>query len=92
MLKKVLMVAVMSAVTASAYAVDRSLVKDSIPLKDGTTVYIFKDGKMGMENQYGKPVSMKPGHVMETVDGRKVIMVGNELMRVETLRGIPGAQ
>ena len=47
---------------------------------------------MGMENQYGKPVSMKPGHVMETVDGRKVIMVGNELMRVETLRGIPGAQ
>ncbi|MBK8318440.1 MAG: CopK family periplasmic copper-binding protein [Betaproteobacteria bacterium] len=25
----------------------------SIELKDGSTVYIFKDGKMGMEDKYG---------------------------------------
>ncbi|MFA6312287.1 MAG: periplasmic Cu(I)/Cu(II)-binding protein CopK [Sterolibacterium sp.] len=85
MLKKLLMVVAMSAVTASAFAVDMSQVAKSIELKDGTTVYIFKDGKMGMEDKYGRSTYMESGHVMETKDGKKIIMNGNEVWRVEEL-------
>jgi predicted dithiol-disulfide oxidoreductase (DUF899 family) len=79
------MVVAMSAVTASAFAVDMSQVAKSIELKDGTTVYIFKDGKMGMEDKYGRSTYMESGHVMETKDGKKIIMNGNEVWRVEEL-------
>ena len=85
MLKKLLMVAALSAVTASAFAVDMSRIEKSIPLKDGSTVYIFKDGKMGMEDKFGQSAFMAPGHVMETKDGKKIIMNGNEIWRVDQL-------
>ena len=49
MLKKALMVAALGIATTSAFAVDVERVEKSIPMKDGSTVYIFKDGKMGME-------------------------------------------
>jgi len=83
MLKKLLMVVAMSSVAISAFAADQSQVKKSIELKDGSTVYIFKNGKMGMEDKYGRAASMKPGHVMEAKDGTKILMEGNELWRVE---------
>ncbi|MBI5920682.1 MAG: periplasmic Cu(I)/Cu(II)-binding protein CopK [Betaproteobacteria bacterium] len=85
MLKKLLMVVALSAVTASAIAVDRAQVKATIDLKDGSTVYIFKDGKMGMEDKFGRATYMESGHVMETKDGKKIIMNGNEIWRVEEL-------
>ena len=40
---------------------------------------------MGMEDKLGKVVSMKAGHVMETKDGQRIIMIGNELARLESL-------
>jgi len=55
-------------------------------LKDGSTVYVFKDGKMAMEDRLGRTVGMKAGHVMETKDGQKIIMVGNELARLEMIK------
>jgi hypothetical protein len=85
MLKKLLMVVAMSAATVSAFAADGTKVEKSIELKDGSTVYIFKDGKMGMEDKQGRSTSMKSGHVMETKDGKKIIMTGNELWRVDEL-------
>lgn len=85
MLKKVLMIAAIAATSVSAYAVDKAQVKQSIELKDGSTVYIFKDGKMGMEDKLGRETAMKQGHVMETKDGKKIIMNGNEIWRVEEL-------
>lgn len=85
MVKKMLMVAALTMVGASAYAVDAAQVDKSIALKDGSTVYIFKDGKMGMEDKYGRPAYMAPGHVMETKDGKKIIMNGNEIWRVDEL-------
>lgn len=85
MLKKVLMIVAISSAAASAYAVDRTQVKQSIELKDGSTVYIFKDGKMGMEDKYGRATYMESGHVMETKDGKKIIMNGNEIWRVDEL-------
>lgn len=85
MLKKLLMVVAMSTVAVSAFAADLSQVKKSFELKDGSTVYIFKDGKMAMEDKYGNSASMQSGHVMETKDGKKIIMEGNELWRIQEL-------
>jgi hypothetical protein len=79
------MIVAISSAAASAYAVDMSQVKQSIDLKDGSTVYIFKDGKMGMEDKYGRATYMESGHVMETKDGKKIIMNGNEIWRVDEL-------
>ena len=85
MLKRMLAVVAMSAITASVFAVDASQVEKSIPLMDGSTVYIYKDGKMGMEDKSGRAVYMKHGTVMETKDGQKIVMVGNEIWRVDQL-------
>ena len=41
-----------------------------IPLKDGTTLLVFKDGKMSMRDKVGQPMSMKNGTPMETADGK----------------------
>lgn len=85
MFKKLLVVVAMSVATASAFAVDKTQVEKSIELKNGSTVYIFKDGKMGMEDKFGRATLMKTGQVMETKDGKKIIMNGNELWRVDEL-------
>lgn len=85
MMKKIMIAVASSIVAMSSFAVDASKVEKSIELKDGSTVYLFKDGKMGMEDKYGKAVRMKPGHVMETKDGQRVIMVGDEVARLETI-------
>ncbi|NKE67568.1 periplasmic Cu(I)/Cu(II)-binding protein CopK [Ramlibacter sp. RBP-2] len=69
-----------------ALAADKANVDKSIPLKDGSTVYIFKDGKMAMEDKLGRVVPMKPGHVMQTKDGQSILMVGNELARLDWIR------
>ena len=85
MLKRMLAVVAMSAITASVFAVDASQVEKSIPLMDGSTVYIYKDGKMGMEDKFGRAAYMKHGAVMETKDGKKIVMIGNEIWRVNEL-------
>ena len=85
MIKKILVAAASSMIALSAFAVDSTQVEKSIQLKDGSTVYIFKDGKMGMENQFGRTISMKPGQVMETKDGKQIDMKGNEVERAHQL-------
>lgn len=85
MLKKALMIATLGVATTSAFAVDVEQVEKSIPLKDGATVYVFKDGKMGMEDKLGRAVRMKQGEVMETRDGQKIMMRGDEVMRLDSI-------
>lgn len=72
--------------THVAMAADKANVEKSFLLKDGSTVYIFKDGKMAMEDKLGRTVPMKPGHVMQTKDGQSILMVGNELARLDWIR------
>ena len=86
MLKKFAIMASMLTVAGAAFAVDMGNVAQTFELKDGSTVYVFKDGKMAMENRLGQTVGMKAGHVMETKDGQKIIMVGNELARLEMIK------
>ncbi len=57
-------------------------------LQGGSTLYVFKDGKMAMENRVGRPLSMEGGHPMKTVDGETVVMKGNELWRLQEVHAI----
>ena len=87
MLKKMLVVVAMSAVAVTAFANDyaRREAKQVVELKDGSTVYMFNDGKMAMESKYGRAVRMDSGTVMETKDGQKITMVGDEVARLSSL-------
>ena len=85
MFKKLLIAASTSLIAFSAFAVDVSKVEKTVELKDGTTLYIFKDGKMSMENKLGHTVAMKDGVVMETKDGQQLMMKGNEVWRLDSL-------
>ena len=66
---------------SSAWAADTDKGDRHIPLKDGTTVILFKDGKMAMRDARGRPLGMKENHPMETKDGKVIMMRGNELWR-----------
>ena len=66
------------AVAGTAYAADDERV---IPLKDGASVVVFKDGKMSMRDKSGRAHVMTEGTVMETADGQKILMKGNEVFR-----------
>ena len=88
MFKNILVVVAMSTAVATAFAGEyeaQAAAKQVIDLKDGSTVYIFKDGKMAMEDKYGRSVNMQEGTVMEAKDGQKIIMHGDEVMRLERL-------
>lgn len=66
----------------SAFALDTSGVEKSIQLKDGSTVHQFKDGKMAMEDKYGRAVRMNPGTSMTAKDGTSITMNGDEVARL----------
>ncbi len=85
MFKKTLFLITGSLVAMSVFSADMATVQKSFPLEDGSTVYVFKDGKMGMEDKLGRAKRMKPGHVMKTKNGEKLMMVGDEVVRVESL-------
>ena len=85
MFKKLLILAVLSAIGFSAHAFYLGDIQNWVPLKDGSTVYIFKDGKMAMEDKYGNAVSMKEGEVMEAKNGQKITMQGNEVGRLAAI-------
>lgn len=86
-LNKFLVVATAGLISVSAFAADaaRSEAKQVIELKDGATLYLFKDGKMAMENKFGQAVRMKEGAEMETKDGQKFKMTSDEVARLSSL-------
>ena len=86
MLKQFTILVAASMLSLSAFAIDHAKVEKTIELKDGSTVYILKDGKMAMENKHGQPMRMKEGVIMETKDGQKLMMKGNEFWRLEEMK------
>jgi hypothetical protein len=56
-----------------------------INLKDGSTLYVFRDGKMAKADRLGRPVYLNNGEVLEARDGRRVTAVGNEVARLASL-------
>lgn len=87
LIKNLLLVVAMSTVAASAYSDDaaRAAAQKTIELKNGSTLYIFKDGKAAVEDKYGRAVRMKKGAVMETKDGEKLMIQAGEVMRLDYL-------
>ena len=87
LLKNLLMVAALSTVTVSAFADDaaRAGAKQVIEMKDGSNLYVFKDGKMAMEDKYGRAVRMKKGAILETKDGQKITIDSDEVARLDGL-------
>ncbi len=85
MITILLAVVSLSACAVDGSKVDVSKVEKNFELKDGSTVHFFKDGKMAMEDKYGRVISMKPGQVMDTKDGKRIIMIGNEVVRLEPI-------
>lgn len=87
MLNTLLLLVALSAMTTTAFAQSaaRAAAERVFDLKDGSTVYIFKDGKMAMEDKYGKATRMAPNVVMETKDGQKIIMHGDEVALLSSL-------
>lgn len=88
MLKKMLMVVALSAVSVFAVANEtdaRAEATKTIEMQDGSIVYVFKTGKMAVESKMGKAISTKPGTVMTAKDGSSVTMVGNDFARLDTL-------
>lgn len=85
--KRILTAAFLSILASSAFAGDaaRKEAEKVIEMKDGSTLYIFKDKKMAMEDKHGRATRMKPGHVMETKSGDKLIMVGDAVARLDWL-------
>lgn len=57
----------------------------AIALSDGSTLHVFPNGKMGMENRYGNASYMKAGEVMKAADGTAIIMNGNEVQQTDIL-------
>ena len=88
MLKKMMIVVALSAVTVCAFAVEsdaRDAATKVVELQDGSMVYIFKGGKMGVENKNGVATKTKAGTVLKTKDGQDLIMVGDEVGRLDML-------
>jgi len=82
------LIAVLSAAGAMpAFAHHAALAeaKQVIDLKDGSSLYVFKDGKMAMEDRYGRATRMERGTVMETRDGKQVTMESDEVARLNSL-------
>jgi hypothetical protein len=59
----------------------------NVDLKDGSTLYVFKDGRMAKADRLGRPAHLKKGEVLEARDGRQVTTVGNEVARLAWLIG-----
>ena len=88
MLKKMLVVVAISAVSVFAVASEidaRNEATRTIDLQDGSIVYVFKSGKMAVENKMGAAVKTKAGTILKAKDGSDVTMVGDEVARLDVL-------
>lgn len=87
-LAKLALIAVLStagATTVFAHDAARAEAKQMLELNDGSTLYIFKDGKMAMEDRYGRAARMELGTVKEITDGRQLKMESDEVARLHSL-------
>jgi len=81
------LVAALAGIAAPVQARDalENAVKTTIELQDGSTLYVFKDGKMAREDSFGRAVFLKAGETLKAKDGREIKAVGNEVARLDSL-------
>ncbi|MBX9794283.1 MAG: CopK family periplasmic copper-binding protein [Burkholderiaceae bacterium] len=82
-----LIAAAVAGVAGPVLAADQAqqTAREVIKLKDGSTLYVFRDGKMAKEDKVGRAVFLKNGEVLDAADGRKLTAVGNEVARLDGL-------
>lgn len=85
MYKKLALIAAASMITLSAHAVTEMHVSETVQLNDGSTLYVFTDGKMGMADRFGRAVLAPANHTVTARDGRTFELEGNEVARVSAL-------
>lgn len=56
--------------------------EQTIALQDGSTLHIYKDGKMAVENVYGRAVMIKVGQPLKTLGGKTIVMSSDEVARL----------
>ena len=81
MLKKSLLVIALSALTTAAFAAEsdaHNAARQVIALRDGSTAYVFANGRMGVEDRFGHAIVTKPGTILQTADGGTITMVGDQ--------------
>ncbi|GAB3503327.1 hypothetical protein GCM10027399_32520 [Curvibacter fontanus] len=80
--------AVLSTLASTAFASDSlaNNVDKTYRLKDGGTVYVFKDGKMAAADKFDRVVHVSKGQVLETADGQKISMTSSESARLGFLQ------
>lgn len=86
-LRTIVFATVMSAIAFPAFAdVDHPYnftVQKTVELKDGGTLYVFKDGKMTVCDKYGNPdAKVKAGTSVQTKSGETIVITSNELQRM----------
>ena len=87
MIRKFNILVLSFAATIPAFAMDaaQAEAKQTVPLVNGETLYIFKDGKMAKADRYGRSVFLTQGEVVQSADGQKISTVGNEIARLDNL-------
>lgn len=80
--------AVLSTLASTAFASDSlaNNVDKTYRLKDGGTVYVFKDGKMAAADKFDRVAHVSKGQVLETADGQKISMTSSESARLGFLQ------
>ena len=73
------------AVPALAHDAARQAAAQIVNLKDGSALYVFKDGKMAKADKFEHAVHLKEGEVLEAVDGKKLTATSNEVARLDML-------
>ena len=73
------------ALPALAHDALRQQATQIVALTDGSTLYVFRDGKMAKSDKFGRAVYLKDGEVLDAADGTKVAAVGNEVARLAHL-------
>lgn len=75
------LIALLIAAPFAALANDGEIATSTL-MKDGTTLHVFKDGKMAMEDTFGRPSRMDPGVQMTAANGATITMVGDEVAKL----------
>lgn len=71
-----------SSASSAGYSWSQGNFEKVVPLKDGSTLHTYKDGKMAVENAYGDAVSVPIGQAVQAMDGTSIVVSSNEVARL----------
>lgn len=87
MKSQIVVAALLTALSVPAFAGHAAVqsAKEMVPLADGGTLYIFKDGRMAQENRFGRAVYQQVGASVAAKDGKSITFTSNEVARLSSL-------